>query len=170
MALDRTKQPQLKCELLPVSNRYGAGSPARDLFCGAEPGDHLQHIAVREHGGGVALQDVEVAARESVTLLRGRKQRAGLSDEAFGILFGCGYLFLGQRFIDHYDKGGEFAEPLEGWIFQHEVEKLSAAGDGRYITFVHGALQVEQRFVQLQQSIAKVLEAGAEVGHATIVT
>jgi hypothetical protein len=47
---------------------------------------------------------------------------------------------------------------------------LSGAGDLRHIALVGGAFEFEERFVEMEQSIAERFEAGAEVGHATIVS
>jgi len=116
------------------------------------------------------LQNVVIGPRETGAVLRWSEQRAGLSEQAIRVLRGSGRRFLRQCFIDHHDEGGEFAQPLKGRFVQHEVEILAGAADGRDIPFVGGALQFEEGFVQTEQTFTQGFEAGAEVGHGTIVS
>ena len=123
-----------------------------------------------QHRRRFALHDVEIAAGESGAFFRWGEQPARLGDEPLRVLFGSRRRFLRQRLIDHHNESRELAQPLERRVIQHQVEILSRGSDGRDVAFVGGALEFEERFVQTEQSIAKSFEAGAEVGHATIVS
>jgi len=131
---------------------------------------YLKHVAMGQHRFGVALHDFEIAARETVAIFRWSEQHAGFGNQAVRVLRGSWWRFLRECLINHHDEGGEFAQPLKGGFIQHQAEVLSGAGDRRHISFVSGALQFEERFVQTEQSFTQCFEAGAEVGHGTIVT
>src|ERR1017187_7137765 len=61
---------------------------------------HLEHVAMSQDGGGVALHDIEIGAGEADALFRGGGQGARLGDQTLGLLLGSRRRFLRQRLID----------------------------------------------------------------------
>src|ERR1035438_6061756 len=91
--------PPVSC---PVSVYVDPGGPTGEFTLMLEAVHYLEHVAMRQHGGGFALHDIEVAAREADAFFRWGQQAPGLRDEALGVLFGGRRRLLSQRFIDHH--------------------------------------------------------------------
>src|ERR1035438_7684267 len=49
---------------------------------------HLEHVAMRQDGGGVALHDIEIGAGEADAIFRRGEQDARLGDRTLGVLLG----------------------------------------------------------------------------------
>ncbi len=108
----------------------------------------------------IALQGFEIFAAKAAASLRGRQQRACLSDEAVAFRR-CWWLFGGQRLVDQHYQFGKLVQPSEPRIVQHQAEPLAALGDALDIALVARALGIEQRLVKLEQAVAKLGQAVA---------
>jgi inward rectifier potassium channel len=109
---------------------------------------------MRQHYAGIALHGFEIAAPERRTILRWGHQFPRPRDQAIGVGWG-GRLFKIERLIDQNDELGKVAQPLEPWVAQYQVEKLSGGCDPLNIPFIRGPLGIEQNLVELKQSVAQ---------------